>query len=105
MSFSPKTGMLYINTLHLGMTYEAGDPPKLGDYPDATAVYDVDSIGLIRIMSHLNHGCDLAGNPIGGATNNTYVATATGWSTRSSTTSPCACTSPQPMRPPRSTSH
>ncbi|HEX6737028.1 MAG TPA: bifunctional homocysteine S-methyltransferase/methylenetetrahydrofolate reductase [Vicinamibacteria bacterium] len=42
-----------------------GDPPKLGDYPDATAVYDVDSIGLIRIMSHLNRGCDLAGNPIG----------------------------------------
>jgi methionine synthase / methylenetetrahydrofolate reductase (NADH) len=42
-----------------------GDPPKLGDYPDATAVYDVDSIGLIRIMSQLNHGCDLAGNPIG----------------------------------------
>jgi homocysteine S-methyltransferase len=42
-----------------------GDPPKLGDYPDATAVYDVDSIGLIRIMSHLNHGCDLAGNLIG----------------------------------------
>jgi homocysteine S-methyltransferase len=42
-----------------------GDPPKLGDYPDATAVYDVDSIGLIRIMSHLNNGCDLAGNPIG----------------------------------------
>ncbi len=42
-----------------------GDPPKLGDYPDATAVYDVDSIGLIRIMSHLNAGCDLAGNPIG----------------------------------------
>jgi homocysteine S-methyltransferase len=42
-----------------------GDPPKLGDYPDATAVYDVDSIGLIRILSHLNRGCDLAGNPIG----------------------------------------
>ncbi len=42
-----------------------GDPPKLGDYPDATAVYDVDSIGLIRILSHLNHGSDLAGNPIG----------------------------------------
>ena len=40
-----------------------GDPPKLGDYPDATAVYDVDSIGLIRIMDHLNHGCDLAGQP------------------------------------------
>ena len=44
-----------------------GDPPKLGDYPDATAVYDVDSIGLIRIMDHLNHGCDLAGNAIGPA--------------------------------------
>src|SRR5262245_11309067 len=44
-----------------------GDPPKLGDYPDATAVYDVDSIGLLRIMDHLNHGCDLAGNLIGPA--------------------------------------
>ena len=42
-----------------------GDPPKLGDYPDATAVYDVDSIGLIRIMDHLNHGCDLGGQSIG----------------------------------------
>jgi len=44
-----------------------GDPPKLGDYPDATAVYDVDSIGLLRIMDHLKHGCDLAGNLIGPA--------------------------------------
>jgi homocysteine S-methyltransferase len=44
-----------------------GDPPKLGDYPDATAVYDVDSVGLIRIMDHLKHGCDLAGNLIGPA--------------------------------------
>ena len=44
-----------------------GDPPKLGDYPDATAVYDVDSIGLIRILEHLTHGCDLAGNLIGPA--------------------------------------
>jgi methionine synthase / methylenetetrahydrofolate reductase(NADPH) len=44
-----------------------GDPPKLGDYPDATAVYDVDSIGLIRMLDHLNHGCDLAGNLIGPA--------------------------------------
>jgi homocysteine S-methyltransferase len=44
-----------------------GDPPKLGDYPDATAVYDVDSIGLIRIMDHLNNGCDLAGKVIGPA--------------------------------------
>ena len=44
-----------------------GDPPKLGDYPDATAVYDVDSIGLIRIMDNLNHGADLAGNLMGPA--------------------------------------
>jgi homocysteine S-methyltransferase len=44
-----------------------GDPPKLGDYPDATAVYDVDSIGLIKILNHLAHGCDLAGNLIGPA--------------------------------------
>ncbi len=44
-----------------------GDPPKLGDYPDATAVYDVDSVGLMKILSHLAHGCDLAGNLIGPA--------------------------------------
>ena len=44
-----------------------GDPPKLGDYPHATAVFDVDSVGLIRILSGLNHGLDLAGNPLGGA--------------------------------------
>lgn len=42
-----------------------GDPPKMGDYPDATAVFDVDSIGLINIVNSLNHGVDLGGNPIG----------------------------------------
>lgn len=42
-----------------------GDPPRLGDYPNATAVFDVDSIGLTKIVNHLNHGEDLAGNPIG----------------------------------------
>ncbi len=42
-----------------------GDPPKLGNYPDATAVYDVDAIGLVKIINNLNHGKDLAGNPIG----------------------------------------
>src|SRR4030095_9111916 len=42
-----------------------GDPPKVGASPDATAVYDVDSIGLIRIMDNLNHGADLAGNLMG----------------------------------------
>ena len=42
-----------------------GDPPSIGDYPQATAVYDVDSIGLVRIISRLNSGTDLAGNSIG----------------------------------------
>lgn len=42
-----------------------GDPPSLGDYPQATAVFDVDSIGLIKIISNLNSGVDFAGNSIG----------------------------------------
>ena len=42
-----------------------GDPPKMGDLPDATAVFDVDSIGLITIANNLNHGIDLGGNSIG----------------------------------------
>jgi homocysteine S-methyltransferase len=42
-----------------------GDPPKLGNYPNATAVFDVDAIGLVNIITRLNHGLDLAGNPIG----------------------------------------
>jgi len=42
-----------------------GDPPKLGDYPDATAVFDVDSIGLTRVVKGLNQGIDIAGNAIG----------------------------------------
>ncbi len=46
-----------------------GDPPILGDYPDATAVFDVDAIGLTNIVSRLNHGLDLAGNPTGDSTN------------------------------------
>jgi homocysteine S-methyltransferase len=45
-----------------------GDPPKLGDYPSATAVFDVDSIGLTRIVKNMNQGLDLAGNPLGAAT-------------------------------------
>jgi len=46
-----------------------GDPPVLGDYPDATAVFDVDAIGLTNIVSRLNHGLDLAGNETGKSTN------------------------------------
>jgi homocysteine S-methyltransferase len=42
-----------------------GDPPKLGDYPDATAVFDVDSIGLTNMATRLNHGLDVGGNAIG----------------------------------------
>ena len=42
-----------------------GDPPKLGDYPDATAVFDVDSIGLTNMASRLNRGLDVGGNAIG----------------------------------------
>ncbi|HEU5180980.1 MAG TPA: bifunctional homocysteine S-methyltransferase/methylenetetrahydrofolate reductase [Candidatus Polarisedimenticolia bacterium] len=40
-----------------------GDPPKMGDYPDATAVFDVDSIGLTNMVTRLNHGLDLGGTP------------------------------------------
>jgi len=36
-----------------------GDPPKVGDYPDSTGVFDVDSIGLVRLVKRLNHGMDL----------------------------------------------
>ena len=45
-----------------------GDPPKLGDYPDATAVFDVDSIGLTHVVSALNKGIDIAGKRMDGAT-------------------------------------
>jgi len=45
-----------------------GDPPKMGDFPDATAVYDLDSIGLLRLVRGLNHGFDPGGKPMGGAT-------------------------------------
>lgn len=44
-----------------------GDPPKLGDYPHATPVFDTDSVGLVRILQGLNRGLDLAGNPVGAA--------------------------------------
>ena len=45
-----------------------GDPPKLGNYPDATAVFDVDAIGLVRMVDGLNHGLDLGKNSIGAST-------------------------------------
>jgi homocysteine S-methyltransferase len=42
-----------------------GDPSRIGDYPDATAVFDVDSIGLTNVVSRLNHGYDVGGQAIG----------------------------------------
>jgi 5,10-methylenetetrahydrofolate reductase len=45
-----------------------GDPPKAGDYPDATAVFDVDSIGLTNVVSRLNRGLDIGGQTIGAPT-------------------------------------
>lgn len=41
-----------------------GDPPKLGNYPQATAVFDVDAVGLTKVIHNLNHGEDIAGNEI-----------------------------------------
>ncbi len=45
-----------------------GDPPKMGDFPDASAVYDLDSIGILKLASRLNHGIDPGGKPLGGVT-------------------------------------
>src|SRR5580698_9918129 len=45
-----------------------GDPPRMGLYPDATAVFDVDAIGLVNIANNLNHGLDIGGNPMGSQT-------------------------------------
>lgn len=45
-----------------------GDPPRMGSYPEATAVFDVDSIGLVNIVNNLNQGLDIGGNPIGSQT-------------------------------------
>jgi len=45
-----------------------GDPGRVGDYPDATAVFDVDSIGLTNVVARLNRGCDVGGQPIGAPT-------------------------------------
>src|SRR5579863_1929613 len=46
-----------------------GDPPKLGNYPDATAVFDVDAIGLVNLVRRLNRGLDVGSNSIGATTN------------------------------------
>jgi methionine synthase I (cobalamin-dependent)/5,10-methylenetetrahydrofolate reductase len=53
-----------------------GDPPKMGNYPDATAVFDVDAIGLVKIVRGLNHGLDIGKNAIGGSTGLTIAVAA-----------------------------
>jgi homocysteine S-methyltransferase len=53
-----------------------GDPARLGNYPDATAVFDVDSIGLVNIVRRLNHGLDVGANAIGASTNFTIAVAA-----------------------------
>jgi methionine synthase / methylenetetrahydrofolate reductase(NADPH) len=45
-----------------------GDPPKMGDFPDATPVYDLDSIGILKLATRLNHGVDPSGKALGGVT-------------------------------------
>jgi homocysteine S-methyltransferase len=46
-----------------------GDPPSIGDYPETTGVYELDSIGLVKVIARLNQGADWAGKNLGGATN------------------------------------
>jgi len=52
-----------------------GDPPKVGDYPEATAVYDLDAIGLLQMASNMNHGMDPAGKPLPGGQTSFLLAT------------------------------
>jgi len=52
-----------------------GDPPKVGDYPEATAVYDLDAIGLLQMASNMNRGVDPAGKPLPGGTTSFLLAT------------------------------
>lgn len=52
-----------------------GDPPKVGDYPEATAVYDLDSVGLLHMASQMNRGLDPAGKPLRGGKTSFVCAT------------------------------
>ncbi|MBI4247639.1 MAG: bifunctional homocysteine S-methyltransferase/methylenetetrahydrofolate reductase [Candidatus Rokubacteria bacterium] len=52
-----------------------GDPPKVGDYPEATAVYDLDSIGLLHVAANANRGVDPAGKPLAGGKTSFLLAT------------------------------
>jgi homocysteine S-methyltransferase len=52
-----------------------GDPPKVGDYPEATAVYDLDAVGLLQMASNMNRGVDPAGKPLPGGQTSFLLAT------------------------------
>jgi methionine synthase / methylenetetrahydrofolate reductase (NADH) len=52
-----------------------GDPPKVGDYPEATAVYDLDAVGLIQMAASMNRGIDPAGKPLPGGQTSFLLAT------------------------------
>jgi homocysteine S-methyltransferase len=54
----------------------SGDPPKLGNYPNATAVFDVDAIGLVNVVHNLNYGLDIGSNSIGASTGFTIAVAA-----------------------------
>ncbi len=56
-----------------------GDPPRLGPYPDATSVFDIDSIGLTNVIHRLNRGLDPGGNPIGEPTRYVIGVAANPW--------------------------
>lgn len=61
--------LLAYHTLGLSnLVVITGDPPKVGDYPHATAVFDLDSIGMLRMINHFNHGTDPAGKDVGDVT-------------------------------------
>jgi len=46
-----------------------GDPPSVGDYPETSGVYEVDSVGLVKVLNRLNQGTDWSGKTLGGSTN------------------------------------
>ena len=64
-----------------------GDPPQVGDYADATAVFDVDSIGLVNAVARLNTGLDIGGQAIGARRRSTSASP----STRAPRTSTRSC--------------
>jgi methionine synthase / methylenetetrahydrofolate reductase(NADPH) len=68
--------LLGVNALGIrNLVVITGDPPKVGDYPEASAVYDLDSIGLLQMANNLNRGIDPAGKPLPGGQTSFLCAT------------------------------